>query len=1552
MTSMSRRLAGLSRERRGELAARLAKTAGTVASEPIAVVGLGCRFSGGITTPEGLWSALLESRDLVGETSHSRWSGDARTGGALAEPRLRRGGLLDDPWGLDNEFFAIAPREAAAMDPQQRMLLEVAWETAEHAGVPVPELSGSRTGVFLGLYYNEHLQSGLAEPESVDAYTITGGLHSVAAGRLSYTMGLRGPCMALDTACSSSLAAVHLACQSLRLRESDLAFAGGANLILGPELSLSLHRYGLLAQDGRCKTFDASADGIVRTEGCAMVLLKRLADALDDHDRVLGVLRGSAVNQDGRSNGLTAPSGTAQRELLADVVARSGTDPAGVGFLEAHGTGTVLGDPIEVEAIASVYGQGGKGGLALGAVKTNLGHTEAAAGVTALIKAVLAVRHGAVPPNLHFQQPNPKMDLAGTRLFVPTSVTEWPVAGGPRLAAASSFGMGGTNAHAIVEEPPVPNAAPRAEQPRAPRVFVLSGATEQAARENAGRLAQRLAADPPDLADIAHTLAHRRAHAAHRITAVADGPEQLAGRLGRAARGEAAALTSHGAVTPAAANGAVWVFSGHGSQWTGMGRELLDEPEFAAVIDALEPVYQQEAGIELRADLAGADLDALGADRIQPLIHAVQVGLAQTLRAYGAAPAAVLGHSMGEIAAAVAAGALDREAAGRLVLRRSRLLAEVAGQGAMAAVTLPETEAVRRWHTEDVDVAIRATHDSLVLSGTPEAIDGVVAECESEGIPVRRVAADVAFHGRTMAGLDDRLAASVTELAAVRPRIPVYGTVDEDPRRIPAYDAAYWAANLRRTVRFAHAVDAALEDGHRVFLELAPHGVLTRSVTSVAQERDVPGVTAVACCRRGESAAATLRSALAALYGTGAPVALSALAPDGDLTDLPRYAWQHRRHGMPGADKRDDTGYVREEWTHRLVWRPAEQGPEHAPEHAPDRETGTRWLLIGDDPAGTATALAGRLEASGARCRRAALADADPADGARLADLLADADRVVHLGGLALPGELDADPAPVHEETYRLLRLAGVLADRNPGARLYLATRLAQAVDGHPDVRPGGAALWGLGTTLALDYPATWGSTVDVGTEDPQAAAGLLAGEFLRARPDAAGHEPQVAFRAGERYVLRMERDRLPQSALRLEPGGCHLLVGASGLLGPKLAAQLVELGARHLVLVSRSGPSPELVAQLRESGAEATAVAADVADTAAMEKLFARFGADLPKLHGVFHAAMANDYTETGELTAAGVTDMLRPKVDGTVLLHRLSLAQPVRHFVLFSSTTALLGSRGLAHYAAANRFLDAFAHARAARGLPCRVVNWGAWGSWADTASYRDLMKESGMRGLDDEGAVRVLEHILADARVQRVVADADWRRLAAVYRSRTALPLLDELAGPAQPETPARSGTYDQGTYDQGTYDQGTGEVWARIAGAPKARRRALLRDHVRGTVAAVMGFAGPRELPLGERFFQIGMDSLMSVQAQQRLAAEFGCDLAPAAVFNHPTVEALTDHLLYLLAPPRQEAPPGPPAPSTPDSGTGTGTGTGTGSGTDRLSEDELAHRLTEKLRSLS
>ncbi|MYV98406.1 SDR family NAD(P)-dependent oxidoreductase, partial [Streptomyces sp. SID3343] len=997
---------------------------------------------------------------------------------------------------------------------------------------------------------------------------------------------------------------------------------------------------------------------------------------------------------------------------------------------------------------------------------------------------------------------------------------------------------------------------------------------------------------------------------------------------------------AHGVAGPSAARGAVWVFSGHGSQWTGMGRGLSAEPVFASVVDELAPIFAEEAGVDLRAELAEADLTGAPADRVQPLIHVVQVALAQVLLARGARPAAVVGHSMGEIAAAVVAGALDRGDGARLILRRSGLLADATGQGSMVAVEMSADEAARRFRDEDVDVAVHSTGASVVLSGAPDRVDAVLKLCAADGTPARRVASDVAFHGRQMERPAALLARAVAELTPGQPRIAVYGTVHEDPRQVPAYDGEYWAANLRGPVRFGGAIGAALDDGHRLFLEVAPHAVVGRAIARVAEERGHEKVAAVATLRRDGDAAADVLLATAALHCAGAPVDLTALVAGGRLTDLPTYAWQHRRHGRAphapaprriSATPAGEPG-LPEEWMHDLVWRPA---PAAAAATSTADLTGRHWLLLGDDDEGIAAAVAEQLDALGCRTTRVGAPEVARAADDAVAALLAGADRVVDLGAVARSAGLESDPAAVHHDVYRVLRVARLLARSKATSVLHVATRLAQATDDATEVRPGGAALWGLGAALALDYPHVWGGVVDLDVGGPEHGARGLVAELLRARPGESGHEPQVALRADERLVPRLVRAVMPRGTTRLDPDGCHLLVGASGLIGPRLAERLAAMGARHLVLVSRRGPAPELVERLRSVGVEVTAVAASVADAAAMGTLFARFGAELPPLHGVFHAALAGGYTETDRLGRTEVSEMLHPKVDGTALLHRLGLTQPLRHFVLFSSTTALLGARGLAHYAAANRFQDAFAHARRRQGLPAQVVNWGAWESWYTTSSYADLMRESGMRGLDDDTAIRILDRVLHGGRAQHVVANADWAELAGAYRSRALVPLLDELA----PLVRA----------------QDAGEVGARITAAAPARQRKLLRDHVRATVAHVMGFAEPAQLPTDERFFHLGMDSLMSLQAQRRLADDLGCELAPAVMFNHPTVDGLTDRLLPLLSAPDKATGPIEVTPASADGPAHEGGNSGPAgadANADGLTEEELVRRLTEKMRSLS
>jgi 6-methylsalicylic acid synthase len=880
-------------------------------TEQVAIIGMGCRFAGGADSPEAFWELLRSGREAISEIPPDRWISYADAGpdyAAVLRQTTRWGGFLTDIEGFDAEFFGISPREAELMDPQQRLLLEVAWEALENAGIPPHRLAATDTGVFVGIGSDDYGRRLLEDLPRIEAWTGIGAACCAVANRISYTLDLRGPSLAVDTACSASLVALHLACQSLRDGESTLALAAGVNLIVAPGLSVTLDRAGATSPDGRCKSFDATADGYGRGEGGGVLVLKRLADARRDGDRMLAVIRGGAVNQDGRTNGIMAPSGEAQEHLLRRAYRHAGVAPDTVDYVEAHGTGTVAGDPIEAGALGAVLGAGRPADrpCLIGSVKSNIGHLEAGSGVAGVIKAVLALTHGEIPPSVNFSRPNPHIPWSEAGLRVLTEVRAWPRGDRPRRAGVSGYGYGGTIAHIVLEEAPdPPPVRPVFTAPAGtPVLFPLSGRSTAAVAGYAGRLADWLAGPGVDtpLDAVAHTLADRHSHLEHRAVVLAADRAELASGLRTLAAAEAAANTTGGPVLRDTDAGPVWVFSGHGAQWSGMGRELLAaEPSFAAAVDALGPVFATELGCTPRQVLTSGELG--GVDLIQPMIFAMQVGLAAVWRGYGVRPAAIIGHSVGEIAAAVAAGVLDPTDGARLVCRRSRLLRRVAGAGRMAMVNLPFDEA--RDQVADyggVVAAIAASPTSTVVAGDPTAIGNLITRwAAEEDLMVRDVASDVAFHSPQMDPLLDELAAGAADLRVRAPQVPLYGTALDDPRDRAPRDGAYWAANLRNPVRFAGAVSAAIEDGHRIFLEVSAHPVVTHSIIETLTAEGVYEHRVVGSLRRGRPECATLRLNLGTLHCAGVPIDWTAVNPTGDLVTLPTTVWQRRRHWRQSA---------------------------------------------------------------------------------------------------------------------------------------------------------------------------------------------------------------------------------------------------------------------------------------------------------------------------------------------------------------------------------------------------------------------------------------------------------------------------------------------------------------------------------------------------------------------------------------------------------------------------------------------------------------------------
>lgn len=893
--------------------------------EPIAIVGMGCRFPGGADDPDAFWNALVEGRDVITEVPADRWDIDSfydPDPDAPGKMSVRSAAFLDDVTGFDPMFFGIAPREAVSMDPQQRLLLEVAWEALEHAAIAPDRLGGTSTGVFVGMTTSDYssLQLEAAGLEGLDAYYTSGSAHSIASGRLSYILGLRGPSITLDTACSSSLVAVHLAVQSLRSGESRLALAGGVNLILTPENSIMLSKFKMLAPDGRCKAFDAAADGFVRGEGCGMVVLKRLSDAQADGDRVLAVIRGSAVNQDGASSGLTAPNGPSQEAVIRDALANGGVTGGDVAYVEAHGTGTSLGDPIEVQALAATLGadRSDAAPLAIGSVKTNVGHLEAVAGVAGLIKTVLVLQHGTIPPHLHLHEPNPHIDWESMPIVVPTAMTALST-DRPRIAGVSAFGFSGTNAHLVLEAAPDVDPAPVDERPV--HLFTLSARTESALRVLAGRHAARLADRPGlTLSDLCATVNLGRAKLAHRLCVLAPDVDELQRTLDRVAAGEVPPGASVGEVTTTDPPRVAFLFTGQGSQSPRMARGLYDrEPVFRASLDRLMALLDDElaaAGVETSVSdvlFAAPDTpdEALLDQTLftQTALFAVELALVDLWRSWGVTPSAVIGHSLGEIVGAVVAGVLSESDAARLVVVRGRLMQALPAGGSMIAVHAPVGDvepALLDAVAGGAELSIAAVNGPAhtVVSGAAADVDAVQRRLVDAGQRVQVLTVSHAFHSTLMQPMIDEFRAHISSLSFHPPRRRVISNVTGEAIGREMADPEYWVRHVLAPVQFAAGIATLTSMGFDTFVEVGPHPVLTGMAQACV---DAGSGTWAASLHRRHDDHQQILSALAMLNLAGVDVDWRAVeAPHGGrriaLPTSPferRPFWVERRRRSP-----------------------------------------------------------------------------------------------------------------------------------------------------------------------------------------------------------------------------------------------------------------------------------------------------------------------------------------------------------------------------------------------------------------------------------------------------------------------------------------------------------------------------------------------------------------------------------------------------------------------------------------------------------------------------
>ena len=1509
-------------------------------SYDVAVVGMAGRFPGAKNVEE-FW------RNLVGGVESVSFFSDEELLRAGVEAELsgeanyvKAGAVLEDPEYFDAAFFGLTPREAEMMDPQHRLFLEEAWGALESAGYAAEKYPG-RIGVFAGESFNSYLYNNLAaRRELVEAVgtfqTLIGNDRDHLTTQAAYRMNLKGPCVSVQTACSTSLVAVHMACQSLLSRECEMALAGGVSVGV-PQVQGGVYQEGgIISPDGHCRAFDAAAAGTVKGSGVGIVVLKRLADAVEDGDLIHAVIKGSAINNDGSLKvGYTAPSVEGQAGVITEALAVAGVEPETVSYVEAHGTGTALGDPIEIAALSEAFGATAKKNFcAVGSVKTNIGHLDAAAGVTGLIKAVLALKHRQIPPSLHFERPNPNIDFSRTPFYVNAKLADWESNGSPRRAGVSSFGIGGTNAHVVLEESPSlqPSGASRPYQ-----LLTLSARTPEALESATANLAAHLRAKSESgLADIAYTLQVGRKGFAHRRTLVCRDAED-----GLRALEPLDTARVHTNFVEGEPGGVAFMFPGQGSQYVGMARELYaGETTFRAEVERGAELLRAEAGLDLIGVLYPKDGEGsaeAAAERLaqtavtQPALFVIEYALAKLLGEWGVRPSAMIGHSLGEFVAATLAGVFTPEEALRLVAARGRLMQQMP-TGAMLAVPLSEQE-VRPLVGGAVSLAAVNGPALCVISGEAEAVARAERRLAAGGVECGRLHTSHAYHSATMEPASRRFEEEVRKAGPRAPQIPFISSLTGTwITASEATDPQYWSRQLRETVRFGAGVAELLKGQGRILLEVGPGRVLSGLAV---QQRNGSGnhlvLSSLPHPRDRKSATASLLDALGRLWAGGVEVnwATFYARERRRRVALPTYPFERQRFWVDAeprghAARRDALSRKPDaaEWTYVPSWRRSVVRPEAAGQDA--RAEGACCLVFADE-AGLGQLVARRLEAEGEEVFVVRAGDGFGKVSERVFEVgpnsRDDYDRL--LGELRALGKTpeailhmwnvtDEPGAGVTAETFAasqskgfdgLLALVQSLGEHmlTEALRLLVVTDNMQEVTGEETLAPEKATLLGLCKVIPQEYPQFDCRSVDVALPAREAGREALAdnlvAELKAGEPGAA-----VAYRGRHRWLQAFEPLRLAEAgagtlprARRLREGGVYLLTGGPGDIDLALARSLAASVRCKLVLngyahLPASGEWPEWLAaheeedetsrrirsltELEAAGAQVMLTGADVADREQLAALVAEVRERFGSISGVFHTAAVTGGGMIQLKTPEAVAEVFRPKVQGTLALRAALADAPPDFLLLFSTSLALTGVFGQVDYCAANAFLDAFARAEGARGRTfTAAINWNLprWEGWADSAAAG--VTEFQAQFAEQLRAFGISPEEGAEATL-RVLSDAQPQ---VVVSTQDFQSLLDAQKADAENGLLAQLQT---GHASEGI-ERGAGNDYV----APEGE----MEQQVAGLWQELFGVGG---VGRHDNFFELGGNSLLAIQLVSRVRKVLQVELPLSSLFESPTVAGLT------------------------------------------------------------